>query len=101
MESDWTNFITSAITVIRRVQYQYNKAFRKTGLPYSSTHVCRHTGATAFLNETGDFLALQQMGNWADLKVALHYGKVLGSRARDAVARAEKPKLTLIKSDVV
>jgi integrase len=85
----------------RQVQHRYNSAFKKAGLPYSSTHVCRHTGATAFLNETGDYLALQQMGNWTDLKVALHYGKVLGSRAKEAVAKAEKPKLKLVTNEAI
>lgn len=85
----------------RQVQYRYNVAFKKAGLPFSSTHIARHTGATAFLNETGDYLALQQMGNWADLKVALHYGKVLGSRAKEAVAKAEKPKLKLVSEGAI
>jgi hypothetical protein len=41
------------------------------------------------------------MGNWADLKVALHYGKVLGSRAKEAVAKAEKPKLQIVKNEAI
>jgi hypothetical protein len=32
------------------------------------------------------------------LKVALHYGKVLGSRAKDAVAKAERPRLKIVES---
>lgn len=90
-----------SILTYRQVQHRYNMAFKTGNLPFSSTHVCRHTGATDFLNETGDYLALQQMGNWADLKVALHYGKVLGSRAKEAIAKAEKPKLHIVKNDAV
>jgi integrase len=75
----------------RQIQYAYNKAFKMAKLPYTSTHVCRHTGATKFLDETnGDYLALQQMGNWSDLKQALHYGKTLKDRARKAVQKADK-----------
>lgn len=47
----------------RQIQYAYNKAFKKAALPFSGTHICRHTGATLFLEETGDPLALQEMGN--------------------------------------
>lgn len=89
------------ILTYRQVQHRYNTAFKKANLPYSSTHVCRHTGATAFLNETGDYLALQQMGNWADLKIALHYGKVLGSRAKEALTKAEKPRLHIVNDEAV
>ena len=84
----------------RQIQYRFNKAFEKAGLPYRSTHVLRHTGATEFLNETGDLLALQQMGNWADVRMATHYGKILNTRAREAIDRIERRKvLRLIRPE--
>ncbi len=84
----------------RQIQYRFNKAFEKAGLPYRSTHVLRHTGATEFLNETGDLLALQQMGNWADVRMATHYGKILNTRAREAIDGIEKRKvLRLIRPE--
>jgi len=65
-----------------QIRCAYNRAFRLVGLPYTSTHVCRHTGATNFLEATGDPLALQQMGNWSDLNMAMHYGKIMKERAK-------------------
>ena len=86
------------IWTYRQVQYAYNRAFKSANLKFSSTHVCRHTGATAFLNETdGDYLALQQMGNWSDLKQALHYGKASKDRARNAVKRIDGQKLSPLR----
>jgi integrase len=84
----------------RKIQYAYDNAFIKAGLSQRSTHVLRHTGATLFLEETGDTLALQQLGNWNDQKMALHYGKILSSRARDAIDKAEnRPTLRLIHAE--
>jgi hypothetical protein len=33
------------------------------------------------------------MGNWSDLKTALHYGQVLGTRAGEAINKVEKRSL--------
>ena len=82
----------------RQIQYAFNKAFKHAELPYSSTHVLRHTGATRFLSETGDALALKQMGNWSDLDVALHYGEIMNSRARNALDKASR-KLRLVTGE--
>ena len=74
-------------------------AFKKAGLSHRSTHVLRHTGATLFLEESGDILAVQQMGNWKDQKMAQHYSKVLSSRARNTIDQVEKRShLRLISS---
>jgi len=92
-------FKNGKVLTYRQIQYVYNKAFKHAGLTsYSSTHVLRHTGATQFLNETGDALALKQMGNWADLDIALHYGEIMNSRARDALDKASR-KLKLVKAE--
>lgn len=61
----------------RQIQYGYNKAFKAAGLKYRSTHVCRHTGATRLLDETGDRLVVQQMGNWSSRDIADHYARVV------------------------
>lgn len=84
----------------RQIQHAYDTAFKKAGLSHRSTHVLRHTGATLFLEETGDPLALQQIGNWKDQKMALHYGKILSSRARNAIDKAEnRSHLKLIQGE--
>lgn len=42
----------------------YRKALKKAGLEYTGTHVLRHGGTRAVLNETGDLtLAQQHLGN--------------------------------------
>jgi integrase len=78
-----------SLLTYRQIQHAYNWAFKKAGLPHRSTHILRHTGATEFLQETGDPLALQQMGNWANQKMALHYGQILATRAKDAILSSE------------
>jgi len=40
----------------------------------------------------------KQMGNWADLDIALHYGEIMNSRARDALDKASR-KLKLVKAE--
>ncbi len=72
-----------------QMQKTYDGVFKDAQLPFSGTHVLRHTGATQFLNETGDALALTQMGNWKNTDMAMHYGKILKERAGKAVREAD------------
>lgn len=74
----------------RVVQHAYDKAFKKLKLPFRGTHVCRHSGATSFLDKTGDVLALQQMGAWKTQQMAMHYGQISASRAKEATLKAER-----------
>ena len=74
----------------RRVQYVYNQAFKKAGLPHRSTHVCRHTGSTMFLDRTQDLLALQQLGGWKNQFMPQHYAKIRSHRAEQAMRASEK-----------
>ena len=74
----------------RQIQYGYNKAFKAAGLKYRSTHVCRHTGATRLLDETGDRLVVQQMGNWSSRDIADHYARIMNDRARKAIEKIDK-----------
>ncbi len=92
---------TGELLEYRRIQHVYNKVFKKCGLRFRSTHCLRHSGATSFLEQTGDVLALQQMGNWTDSKMAMHYGKILGSRAKNAIAKMEDKNrsLKLVRDD--
>ncbi len=88
------------IITYRQIQHQYDRAFIEAGLKHRSTHCLRHTGATLFLEETGDSLALQQIGNWKTQSMASHYGRILGSRARDAIDKAEnRPNLRLVHAE--
>lgn len=92
-----------SILTYRQVQHAYDQAFKRIGLPFRGTHVCRHSGATSFLEKTGDVLALQQMGGWKNQQMALHYGQISSSRAKDATLKAERKAdhLKLIKSENV
>jgi integrase len=87
----------------RMVQHAYDKAFKRLKLPFRGTHVCRHSGATSFLDKTGDLLALQQMGSWRTQQMAMHYGQISSSRAKEATLKAEKKAehLRLVKSENV
>lgn len=91
--------IDGGLLTYRQVQYAYNRAFEKAGLPHRSTHVCRHTGATAFLDKTQDQLALQQLGGWKNQTMPMHYAKIRASRLEQTMRAAEK-RLKLISSKV-
>lgn len=75
------------ILTYRQVQYRFDNAFKKAGLPFRATHVLRHTGATRFYNLSGDILALQHMGTWADARMAQHYAKISSVRAKEAISK--------------
>lgn len=81
-----------ALWTYREIQHRYNRAFKKAELPFTATHILRHTGATQFLEETGDPLALKEMGGWATLDMAMHYGKVMNSRVRNAIEKADQKR---------
>ncbi len=87
----------------RVIQYAYDKAFKRLKLPFRGTHVCRHSGATSYLEKTGDSLALQQMGAWSNQQMALYYGQIGSNRAKEATLKAESRRehLRLIKDNGV
>lgn len=86
------------ILTYRQIQYRYDKAFKKANLPFSATHVLRHSGSTSFYNATGDLLALQQMGAWSNSRMPQHYAKIMSTRAKEAIAKIQmRPKLKMIK----
>jgi integrase len=48
----------------RQIQVAYNHAFEAAGMSFRSTHIMRHGGCRALLNETGDrYIAQQHLGN--------------------------------------
>lgn len=59
----------------RQIQYAYDKAFKKAGLPYTATHVMRHGGCRVVYNETSDLeVAKQLLGN-SSVQTTLVYAK--------------------------
>lgn len=56
---------TGAFFGYRKIQYRFNLAFKRAGLPYRSTHVMRHGGTRKTFDETrGDMaVAAQHLGN--------------------------------------
>lgn len=85
------------ILTYRQVQYRFDNAFKRANLPFRATHVLRHTGATRFYNLSGDILALQHMGTWADSRMAQHYAKISSIRARDAISNIENNNCLLLR----
>lgn len=48
----------------RQIQYAYDSAFKRSGLPYSATHVMRHGGCSRVYNQVVDIeVAKQHLGN--------------------------------------
>ena len=60
----------------RTIQFVYNRAFKKAGLKYSSTHILRHSFATDFLETTGNQYALKELLGHSSVKQTEHYSKV-------------------------
>lgn len=100
-KSDLIFTLDGSVLSYRQVQHAYDKAFKRLGLPFRGTHVCRHSGATSFLQKTGDVLALQQMGAWRNQQMALHYGQISSSRAKSAILASERKTehLKLVKGE--
>lgn len=64
----------------RQIEYAYNKAFEKAGLPFRGTHIMRHGGTRLVYNATKDLeVAKQILGN-RDLQTVQVYAQ------RDATA---------------
>lgn len=59
----------------RPIQYAYNEAFSRAGLPYRSTHVMRHGGCRNIYNEVPDTAVAQQLLGNSSLQATLVYAK--------------------------
>jgi len=66
------------------VQKTYNRAFQRANLPFSATHILRHTFATLFLDKTNDVYALKEIMDHSDLKTTMVYAKILKKKADQA-----------------
>ncbi len=61
---------------MRQVQYAYDTAFEKAGLPYRGTHIMRHGGASWVLNlSNGDLHVAQQLLGNLDIETVKIYAK--------------------------
>lgn len=89
------------VLTYRQIQYVYDCAFKKAGLPFRGTHVLRHTGATLFQHMSdGDRLALQFMGGWKTPKMTEHYAKIISTVGRKAIDKIEqRGRLVLFKNE--
>lgn len=71
----------------RAVQYRYDKAFKRAGLGFRSTHILRHSFATDFLTKTSDQPALQGILGHATQKQTAHYAKINSELKKRAMER--------------
>ncbi len=60
----------------RAIQYRFDKAFERLGMPYSGAHILRHSFATDFLEKTGDHLALMKIMGHRDIRETFRYAKI-------------------------
>ena len=59
------------------VQLSFNQGFTALGLPWRSTHICRHTYATIALMETKNILAVQASLGHREIKMTQRYAKTI------------------------
>lgn len=71
----------------RRIQYMYDTAFKKAGLPYRATHVMRHGGCRDLYNRVPDpDVAKQLLGN-SNLQTTMIYAKRKASALTEVVSK--------------
>ena len=59
------------------VQSAFNAGFKALGLPWRSTHICRHTFATVALMATKDISAVQASLGHTEIKMTQRYAKTI------------------------
>lgn len=76
----------------RSIQYAYDSAFKRVGLPWRGTHILRHSFATDFLEKTRNPQALQaQLGHKSSQQTE-HYAKITSTLQEEGM-RAYTQKL--------
>lgn len=92
----------------REVQYAYDRALKKAGLPFTATHVMRHGGTRTVLEDTGGDrdVAAQQLGNRDGKTVDVYAVRSAAAFTRYATAKwaecasqraFEKAKMRIVK----
>jgi len=59
----------------RSIQFQYDQAFKRAGLPYRGTHIMRHGGCRNLYNEVPDLAVAQQLLGNSSIQTTLVYAK--------------------------
>ena len=84
-----------------RIQSAFNKGFEALGLPWRSTHICRHTHATMMLMATGNLSAVQANLGHRSQRVTERYAKAVAAlRSGDADKTAAIMRLPFGKSQM-
>lgn len=60
----------------RVIQYRYNKALKKAGLPFTATHILRHASLTEYYDGCKDLLATARVAGHSDTRTTAKYAKV-------------------------
>ncbi len=69
------------------IQNAFNRAFKRLGLPWRSTHICRHTFATIALMATRDLSAVQAALGHTDIKITQRYAKAVALLSSDTAEK--------------
>lgn len=82
----------------REVQHHYDWAMRSLGLPYTGSHILRHTFATSFLEVTNNPSALKKILGHSNMEQTEQYAKVTNAMTNEAVREFE---VSLIGANVL
>ena len=69
---------------LKTVHSNFNKAFTKLGLPWSGTHIVRHTSATLALIASKDLAVVQAMPGHSNVLQTQEYAKVIALQNNSA-----------------
>ena len=72
------------------IQSSYNHGFMALGLPWRSTHICRHTYATMALFATRDISSVQASLGHANQKMTERYAKIVKLISSDTAEKTAK-----------
>ncbi|MGE0633580.1 MAG: tyrosine-type recombinase/integrase [Pseudobdellovibrionaceae bacterium] len=79
----------------RNIQYRYDKALKKAGLPFSATHLIRHASLTEFYDTCEDILTTQKMAGHSDLKSTSRYAKARDKKVQMAQEKMDQKLISL------
>jgi len=80
----------SGLLKYNAIQSAFNAGFKALGLPWRSTHICRHTNGTHALDATRDLSAVQAALRHATIRDTERYAKVIKLRDRSVAEKTAK-----------
>jgi len=73
--------------IYRKIQYAFDKAFKKANLPYRGTHILRHGGSRRLFRRTANLETAKQLLGNTDIQTTMIYTNTQGEGLRLAARK--------------